>query len=209
MGLLAKLRKIPQALANPREYAWVLEDGVARLRGLAYRHGYRILTRGRVDIGPGFVAECALHVRGPGHVTIGEGCRIRRSNLQEPAIITLSPDARVEIGAHSTMGGLRVRCADRVTFGAQLLAAKTTVTDTDYGLRGEPAPGARPVEVGENCWLGVETAVCPGVRLGKNVVVSGGTVVTRDMPDDTMAMGNPARSVKLPRPPAPGSGGRA
>ncbi len=200
MGLLDKLRKIPHALAHPREHAWVLEDGVARVRGLLYRHGYRLLTRGRVNIGPGFVAECALHVRGPGRVTIGEACRIRRSNMQEPVIITLTPDARVEIGAHSTMGGLRVRCAERVTFGAQLLAAKTTVTDTDYGLSGEPVPGARPVEVGENCWLGVETSVCPGVRLGKNVVVSGGTVVTRDMPQDTMAMGNPARAVKLPRP---------
>ena len=193
-GLWGKLGKVAR---NPRQYAWVLETAVARVRGELYRHGYRVLTRGRVQIGRGFVAECPLHVSGPGRVTIGDGCRIRRSNLQDVSIVTLGPDAEVSIGEQSTMGGLRVRCASKVTVGRLLLAAKTTITDTDVGVPGGPTVTGRPVSIGADCWLGVETTVLGGVTLGHNVVVSGGSVVNRDMPDHAMAMGNPARPMLM------------
>lgn len=196
--LLGKVRKVAR---DPLAYGWVLETAVARVRGEVYRHAYRVATGGRVRIGAGFIAECPLRIAGPGRVEIGDRCRVRRSNLQDIAIVTLTPEARVEIGEGSTMGGLRIRCADRVRIGKLLLAAKTTVTDTDFGAAWDGSPGAarsKPVEIGDDCWLGVETTVCSGVRLGHNVVVSGGSVVTRDMPDGAMAMGNPARPVRLP-----------
>ena len=193
MSFAAKLKKF---LRSPRQYTWVFESALARVRGEAYRQGYRLLSGGRVQIGRGFVAECSLRISGPGRVVIGEGCRIRRSNLQDVSIVTLSPDARVEFGDASTLGGMRVRCAEHVRAGKKLLAAKTTLTDTDYGGAGRAGAG-HGIQIGEDCWLGVDTAVLGGVTLGNNVVVSGGSVVTRDMPADSMAMGNPARPMRL------------
>ena len=46
--------------------------------------------------------------------------------------------------------------------------------------------------VGDNVWLGGNTVVCPGVHIGNNVVIGAGSVVTRDIPDWSVAAGNPS-----------------
>ena len=52
---------------------------------------------------------------------------------------------------------------------------------------------AKPVTIGNDVWLGANILVMPGVTIGDNVVVSAGTVVTRDIPSDSLTMGVPAR----------------
>lgn len=55
---------------------------------------------------------------------------------------------------------------------------------------------AEPVTVGDNVWLGGGVIVCPGVTIGENTVVGAGAVVTRDLPANVVAVGNPARVVR-------------
>jgi maltose O-acetyltransferase len=55
---------------------------------------------------------------------------------------------------------------------------------------------ARPIVVGDNVWLGGGVIVCPGVGIGENTVVGAGAVVTRDLPANVVAVGNPARVVR-------------
>ncbi len=52
------------------------------------------------------------------------------------------------------------------------------------------------VSIGDNVWIGGNTVVCPGVHIGNNVVIGAGSVVTRDIPDDTIAAGNPCRVIR-------------
>lgn len=52
---------------------------------------------------------------------------------------------------------------------------------------------AQPIIIGDNVWLGGGAIVCPGVRVGDNTVVGAGAVVTRDLPANVVAVGNPAR----------------
>ncbi len=52
------------------------------------------------------------------------------------------------------------------------------------------------ITIGDNVWIGGSTSVMPGVRIGNNVVIGGGSVVTRDLPDDVIAVGNPCRVVR-------------
>ena len=52
----------------------------------------------------------------------------------------------------------------------------------------------KEVTIGDNCWIGGNTVICPGVRIGSNVVIGAGSVVTRDIPDWSVAAGNPCRS---------------
>lgn len=64
---------------------------------------------------------------------------------------------------------------------------------------------ARPITIGEDCWFGAGAMVMPGVTVGDRVVVAAGSVVTRDVPSDTLVAGVPAtvkRSL-LDAPPAP------
>lgn len=52
------------------------------------------------------------------------------------------------------------------------------------------------VTIGDNVWLGGNTVVVPGVHIGSNVVIGAGSVVTKDIPDWSVAVGNPCRVVK-------------
>jgi maltose O-acetyltransferase len=55
---------------------------------------------------------------------------------------------------------------------------------------------AKPITIGNNVWLGGGVIVCPGVTIGDNTVVGAGAVVTKDLPANALAVGNPARVIR-------------
>ena len=52
------------------------------------------------------------------------------------------------------------------------------------------------VTIGNNCWIGGNSVICPGVHIGNNVVIGAGSVVTMDIPDWSVAAGNPCRVIR-------------
>ena len=60
-------------------------------------------------------------------------------------------------------------------------------TDRNKGLE-----KALPITVGDNCWFGANVSVMPGVTIGSGCVIAAGSVVTEDVPDDSMVAGVPA-----------------
>lgn len=81
-----------------------------------------------------------------------------------------------------------------------LLAPKvqiyTAYHPTDPQLRLSGKELAAPVTIGDNVWLGGGVIVCPGVAIGSNVTIGAGSVVTKDIPDNVVAVGNPCRVIK-------------
>lgn len=63
----------------------------------------------------------------------------------------------------------------------------TRNTAYEYGM---------PVTIGNNCWIGGNAVICPGVTIGNNVVIGAGSVVTGDIPDNVVAAGNPCRMLR-------------
>ena len=55
---------------------------------------------------------------------------------------------------------------------------------------------AKPITIGDNVWIGGSAVVCPGVTIGSNVVIGAGSVVTKDIPDNCVAAGNPAKVIR-------------
>ena len=53
-----------------------------------------------------------------------------------------------------------------------------------------------PVTIGDNCWIGGNSVIVPGVTIGNNVVIGAGSVVTKDIPDWSLAAGNPCRVIR-------------
>jgi len=55
---------------------------------------------------------------------------------------------------------------------------------------------AKPVTIGDNCWIGAGAIIMPGVTIGDRTTIGAGSVVTKDIPSDCVAVGNPARVIK-------------
>jgi maltose O-acetyltransferase len=92
-------------------------------------------------------------------------------------------DAVITIGDHVRIGP---RC--------QLLTALHPVED--HGRRRAGWERPMPISIGPNSWLGGGVIVCPGVTIGENAVVGAGSVVTRDVPAQVLAIGNPATVIR-------------
>ena len=55
---------------------------------------------------------------------------------------------------------------------------------------------ALPITIGDDCWIGGNTVRCPGITIGKGCVIGAGSVVTKDIPDNSLAVGNPAKVIR-------------
>ena len=73
--------------------------------------------------------------------------------------------------------------------GCQLITVEHPLDPDDRAAGWERA---KPITIGENCWFGAGAMVMPGVHIGDRCVVAAGAVVTRDLPDDSLAAGVPA-----------------
>ena len=90
--------------------------------------------------------------------------------------------ARISIGADVQIGP-----------NVQLLTATHPV---EPAARRDKWEAAEPITIGDNVWLGGGAIVLAGVTIGENTVVGAGAVVTRDLPPNVVALGNPARPVR-------------
>lgn len=98
---------------------------------------------------------------------------------------------------HNTviLDGAAVRFGDNV-FVAPNCGFYTAGHPIDAARRNAGLEYARPITVGDNVWIGAGTQVMPGVTIGSNVVIGGGSVVVSDIPDASVAVGNPCRVIR-------------
>ena len=160
----------------------IMEDQLRRLerlydfnqtRPLEQEKRQAMLKEMFAEIGEGCYIEPPLHSNfGGGHVHFGKSVYANFS-------LTLVDDTHIYIGDY-TMLGPNVTIA---TAGHPILPE----------LRERGLQFNMPVRIGRNCWLGAGAIVMPGVTIGDNVVVGAGSVVTRDLPSDVVAVGNPCR----------------
>ena len=92
----------------------------------------------------------------------------------------------------------KVHIGDNVLFSPKV-QIYTAYHPTDPELRLSGKELAAPVTIGDNVWLGGGAIICPGVNIGSNVTIGAGSVVTKDIPDNTIAVGNPCRVIKSVR----------
>lgn len=93
------------------------------------------------------------------------------------------------------LDGAKVKFGDNV-FIAPNCAFYTAGHPVDYITRNSGLEYAKPIEVGDNVWIGGNVIVLPGVKIGSNTVIGAGSVVTKDIPSNVLAYGNPCRPVK-------------
>ncbi|MDX2230166.1 MAG: sugar O-acetyltransferase [Leptolyngbyaceae cyanobacterium bins.349] len=72
----------------------------------------------------------------------------------------------------------------------------TAYHPTDPAVRMTGVEMAAPIAIGNNVWIGGGTIICPGVTIGDQVSIGAGSVVTKDIPANVVAVGNPCRVIK-------------
>ena len=72
----------------------------------------------------------------------------------------------------------------------------TACHSTDPVERNTRMEWAEPVTIGDNVWIGGSVTILPGVTIGNNVTIGAGSVVTKDIPDNAVAVGNPCKVIK-------------
>ncbi len=167
-----------------------------------------------VAVGPGLVLYgMPMVARAPGsrivlgcHVALCSSCTHNPVGIAHPVILrTLRPGSVIEIGDDAGLSGTAVCAALSVHIGCQcLVGANVTITDSDFhsvaagGRRHAPADRAAcaPVVVEDNVWIGMNTLVLKGVRIGANSVIAAGSVVARSIPANCVAGGVPARVLR-------------
>ncbi|WP_402463529.1 sugar O-acetyltransferase [Isoptericola aurantiacus] len=126
---------------------------------------------------------------------LGEGAEVRA-----PLYVDLG--SRLRLGPRTFVNfGLTALDVAEITIGADCLLGPnvqllTPTHPVDPQPRRDKLEAARPITLGDNVWLGGGVIVCPGVTIGDNTVVGAGSVVTRDLPANVVAVGNPARVIR-------------
>lgn len=88
-----------------------------------------------------------------------------------------------------------VRIGDNAFIGPNV-SIFTACHPTNPSERNLGTQWTRPVLIGNNVWIGGSATILPGVTIGNNVTIGAGSVVTRDIPDNSVVVGNPARVIK-------------
>ncbi len=128
------------------------------------------------EIGEGCYIEPPLHANHAGyHVHFGD-------NVYANFGLTLVDDTHIYVG-------------DRTMFGPNVVVA-TAGHPVLPKLREKSMQFNMPVHIGRNCWLGAGVVVLPGVTIGDNSVIGAGSIVTKDIPANVVAVGNPCRVIR-------------
>lgn len=90
---------------------------------------------------------------------------------------------------------VKVRIGDNALIGPNVqMYTVTHSVDPIERLTGKEF--AKPILIGNNVWIGGGAIICPGVKIGNNVTIGAGSVVTKDIPDNVIAVGNPCRVLR-------------
>lgn len=150
----------------------LLYDYNATRPGEAEKRG-DLLKRMFAEVGENVYIEPPLHANWGGrHVHLG-------NNVYANFGLTLVDDTHIYVG-DNTMFGPNVTVA---TAGHPILPQ----------LREKAYQFNMPVRIGRNCWIGAGVVIVPGVSIGDNTVIGAGAVVTKDIPANSVAFGNPCR----------------
>lgn len=143
------------------------------------------LSKGGIEIGNNFslgrnsIIECTGVIR-----ELGEKLIIGQ-NVGIAANAFIAMRGKVEIGDDTIFGP-----------GVSIHAENHNFKDLDKPIRLQGAT-RKGIKIGKNCWIGSKVIILDGVNIGNNVIIGAGAVVTKDIPDYAIAVGTPARIIKI------------
>lgn len=122
--------------------------------------------------------------------------------------VFIEPPFRCDYGCHITVGNnfyanfdciiidvAKVKIGNNVFFGPRV-GVYTAGHPIDPDVRNTLLEFGKEIKIGNNVWVGGNTVINPGVTIGNNVVIGSGSIVTKDIPDNVIAVGNPCKVLR-------------
>ncbi len=136
------------------------------------------------EVGDGVWIEAPFYCDYGKHIVIGENTFINTGGI-------FLDCNRITIGKNVLIGpNVQI-----YTVNHPLIANQRVPTNPKDG-QAPYRTNAIPVEIGDNCWIGGNTVILPGVKIGDNTTIGAGCLVTKDIPNDVLALGSPARVIQ-------------
>lgn len=114
------------------------------------------------------------------------------------ADIRVFEKAKLNIGSGFANENLQIVCADNITIGNDVAIARDVIirdTDAHTILDGKHKK-TKPVKIGNHVWIGQRAIIMKGVTIGDNAIIAAGAVVTKDVPNNCIVAGVPAKIIK-------------
>jgi acetyltransferase-like isoleucine patch superfamily enzyme len=184
------------ALARPR--LWMARLSLY-LSGVKYGRRLQALGVPITSIVPG---AC---IRIGDDVSLLSSSQFTALGVNHPVVLrAMKPGAQIVIGNHVGISGGTICAEISVSIGDwSMLGANVTLADTDFHpiaardrRYSEEGVAAAPIKIGERVFIGTGAIVLKGVTVGPNSVIGAGSVVTKDIPENCIAAGNPCRVLK-------------
>jgi acetyltransferase-like isoleucine patch superfamily enzyme len=157
-------------------------------RALAMVRAARVFRHCRK--GPGVYAHGRVLVDNRGSIDIGARCTFVDGLVTTE--LRTRPGATLSIGAHTMLNyGVRITAHRSIRIGSRcLFASLVELSDRREGREA-------PIVIGDDVWIAHGAVIHPGVTVGAGAVIGAGSVVVADVPPHTLALGAPARALKL------------
>lgn len=122
--------------------------------------------------------------------------------LDQPcSFVTLEENAKIVFGDQSGASGLKIQARSTITIGKNvLIGAGCTILDNDSHhsdphKREQNLIPSRPINIEDNVFIGLQSVILKGVTIGKNSVIGANSVVFNDIPENSIALGNPCKVI--------------
>lgn len=125
------------------------------------------------------------------------GSNIGENTVIHPPVFTILAD-KVKIGKNVTiLNNFQCMSAGGLTIEDNtMISLNCTIATNNHDMYDRYVITCKPVHIKKNVWIGVNVIILPGVTIGENAVVGAGAVVTKDVPDNAVVVGNPARVIR-------------
>ena len=134
-----------------------------------------------------------------GSLNVSQNAELSIGDVRVFSGSTLSVDGKFSMKSGYINNNCSIFCRNQITIGDDVvIAPEVIIRDSDQHqiVVGEMRPLSAPIQIGNHVWIGTRAIVLKGVRIGNNAVVAAGAVVTRDVPDNCLVAGVPARVIK-------------
>ena len=162
------------------------------LWGIVYGKGVRIIGRIIVFKTPNSIIQIGNHC-------IFNSCsKLNFRGINHPCILqTGTSHAKIMIGNHVEMSGVSIVSNHSVNIGNNvLIGANCQIGDRD-GHSNRYKSSSKPITIEDDVWLGMNVTVLKGVTIGEHSIIGANSVVTKDIPANCIAAGNPCKVIKL------------